>query len=103
MNEAYLQPSRVSTRERFCENKYLLLTVNYFLRKAPSKMFDWVLNPSLFVTFYMKQFESFKLILLAGIILDTYLLHAVPARIEFFLTWHFLTPKTLYFHAVQRG
>ena len=40
----YLELSRTSTAEFFCENSKRLLAVNYFYRKAPSSMFGWVLK-----------------------------------------------------------
>ena len=42
--EAYLEPSQTSTTEVFCENSQRLLDVNYFRKKAPSSMLDWVLH-----------------------------------------------------------
>ena len=36
--------------ERFCKNSLRLLAVDYFCRKAPSYIFDWVLNTPLRVT-----------------------------------------------------
>ena len=59
-------------------------------------MLDWVLNTPLFAIFHMKQFRSLNL-LLAELILDTYILHAAPV-FEFFL-WHFYTSKTFYLHS----
>ena len=34
--EMYLEPSRISTTEHFCENSSRLLAVNYFRKKAQS-------------------------------------------------------------------
>ena len=45
--EAYLEPSRKSTNKLLFENSWQLLTVNYFPKKAPSQMFDSVLNTPL--------------------------------------------------------
>ena len=45
--EANKEPSRTSMMEHFCENSYRPLAVNYSRRKAPSQIFDWVLNRSL--------------------------------------------------------
>ena len=42
VSEVYLEPSQTSTMELFCENSWRLLAVNYFQKKAPSQMFDWV-------------------------------------------------------------
>ena len=36
--------------ERFCKNSLRLLAVDYFYRKAPLQIFDWVLNTPLRVT-----------------------------------------------------
>ena len=48
--EAYLEPGRISTRELFlCENRQLL-AAEHFCIKAPSNMFDWVLNTLLLST-----------------------------------------------------
>ena len=48
--EAYLEPGRISTRELFlCENRQLL-AVEHFCIKAPSNMFDWILNTLLLST-----------------------------------------------------
>ena len=46
-SEAYLEPNQVFTMELFCKNSWELLAVNYFCKKALSKMFDWVLKTSL--------------------------------------------------------
>ena len=35
--EAYLEPGVASAKELFCVN-------NYFCKKTPSQIFDWVLN-----------------------------------------------------------
>ena len=40
--EAYLESSRTSTMELFCEKR--LLVFNYFHKKSLSEIFDWVLN-----------------------------------------------------------
>ena len=40
--ETYLEPSRTSTMEVFCENSWKLLAVNYFHKKAPPLMFGKV-------------------------------------------------------------
>ena len=46
--QVYLEPSRTSTMEPFCEKgAFLLKAVNYFRRKAALQMFDWVLNKPL--------------------------------------------------------
>ena len=45
--EAYLEPSQTSNMNIFCKNNLRPKAVNYFLRKAPLKMFDWVLNTPL--------------------------------------------------------
>ena len=45
--EAYLKPSQTSTMERFFENNDRLSAVNYFYKKVPSQIFDWVLNTPL--------------------------------------------------------
>ena len=44
-SEAYLEPSRTSTMELFQKQ----LTINCFRKKAPSNMFDWVLNTPLYM------------------------------------------------------
>ena len=44
---AYLELSRTSTMELFCENSERPLAINYFRKKAPSQMFDWTLNTPL--------------------------------------------------------
>ena len=49
MSEAYLDPSQTSTIVHLYENSYRLLAVYYFCKKAPSQMFDWVLNTPLYV------------------------------------------------------
>ena len=46
LTEAYLEPSQTSTTDVFCENSQRLLDVNYFRKKAPSSMLDWVLHTS---------------------------------------------------------
>ena len=48
-SETYLEFCQTSMVELFSENIRFLafLTVNYFRIKAPSKMFDWVLNTPL--------------------------------------------------------
>ena len=38
--EAYLEPSPTSMMELFCQNSHGL----FFRKKAPSRIFDWVLN-----------------------------------------------------------
>ena len=43
-SEAYLKPSQ---DERFCGNSQHLKAVNYFRRKAPPWLVDWVLNTPL--------------------------------------------------------
>ena len=42
--ELYLESSRTSMMELFCEKCEQLLVFNYFRTKATSKMFDWALN-----------------------------------------------------------
>ena len=42
--EVCLEPIKTSTTEVFCENSQRLLDVNYFRKKAPSSMLDWVLH-----------------------------------------------------------
>ena len=42
--EAYLETSRISKMEFFCEDGSTFLSVNYFCKNAPLYMFDWVLN-----------------------------------------------------------
>ena len=49
MSEAYLDPSETSTIVYLYENSYWLLAVYYVRKKAPSQMFDWVLNTPLYV------------------------------------------------------
>ena len=44
--KVYLELSRTSMMERFCDNSSQFLAVNYFRKNAPSQMFDWVLNRS---------------------------------------------------------
>ena len=34
--EAYLEPCKKPIKERFCENSYRLLAVNYFPKNSPS-------------------------------------------------------------------
>ena len=43
----YLEPSRTSRVERFCENSQRLVAVNYFCKNAPSWMVNLVLNAPL--------------------------------------------------------
>ena len=43
----YLELSRTSTMELFCEKNYRLLAVNYFRKKSPLHMLDWALNTPL--------------------------------------------------------
>ena len=45
--EGYLEPSRISTMEVFFDNSYQLKGVNYFPKRAASKIFDWALNTPL--------------------------------------------------------
>ena len=54
--ETYLKPSRTPTMELFCENSYRLKAVNYFRKKGPSLMFDWVLNTPLQSHLYLFMF-----------------------------------------------
>ena len=42
-----LEPSRISSTERFCENSYRLLAIDYFRKNGPPWMFDWVLSTPL--------------------------------------------------------
>ena len=46
-SEMYLEPTQKSTMDLFCENIYRLKNVHYFRKKAPSKIFEWVLNTPL--------------------------------------------------------
>ena len=46
-SETYLEPSRTSTMELFCEASERLKAVNYFRKKAPEYVFGWVLNTPL--------------------------------------------------------
>ena len=55
--EVYLEPSRTSAMELLFKNSWQLLTLNYFLKKAPSQMFDWALNTPL-NTYYNNFFFS---------------------------------------------
>ena len=48
--EVYLEPSRTSMMEIFCENNYRLNVVNYFRKKVLSWMFDWVLHTRVHLT-----------------------------------------------------
>ena len=53
--EVYLEPSRTSTMELFDGDSQRFLSVNYFRKKAPSQLSDWVLN------FYqMRSWNSVK-------------------------------------------
>ena len=45
--EIYLEPCRISTMQLFCKNSQQLQDINYIWKKAPSKMFNWVLNTPL--------------------------------------------------------
>ena len=47
LSEPYLELSQISTMELFRKNSLRLLVVNYFRKKAPSQVFDWVLNTPL--------------------------------------------------------
>ena len=49
LSEEYLESSRTSIIKSFCENSYLLLTVNYFCKIASSYMFGWFLITTLSV------------------------------------------------------
>ena len=42
--EAYLERSRTSPMEVFCKNSKRIKAVNYFRKKAPPSMFDWILK-----------------------------------------------------------
>ena len=42
--EKYLEPSRTSMMERFCNNSQQLKDVNYFRKNSPSYLFDQVIN-----------------------------------------------------------
>ena len=42
--EVYLEPSEAFKMELFYGNTQRNLVVNYFGKKLPSKMFDWVIN-----------------------------------------------------------
>ena len=42
--EAYLEPSRTSVMEPFCENSYQFKTFKYFRKEALTYLFEWVLN-----------------------------------------------------------
>ena len=44
MFEAYLEYSQKSMVESFCENSEQLIAINYFYKKAPSQILNWVLN-----------------------------------------------------------
>ena len=50
LETSHLEPSRTLTMELFRENSWRLKAVNYFRKKAPSQMFDWVLNTPLLLT-----------------------------------------------------
>ena len=45
--KVYFEFIRTSTMQLFCDNSYQLLAVNYFCKKNPSQMFEWILNMSL--------------------------------------------------------
>ena len=45
--EIYLEPCQISTMQLFCKNSQQLQDINYIWKKAPSKMFNWVLNTPL--------------------------------------------------------
>ena len=45
--EAYLKPSRTSAMQLFCKNSQQLEAINFFRKKPPSEIFDWVLNTPL--------------------------------------------------------
>ena len=58
---AYLEPSWTSPMELLCENSWHLKTVNSFRNKAPSYIFDWVLNtPHILYWYWMKFFCSYR-------------------------------------------
>ena len=66
--EAYLEPSPASTTEFFCINSLQLLVVNYFRKKAPTQMFDQVLNTLLIPMYLMAPVFSTKMRTLKNLI-----------------------------------
>ena len=55
--EVYLEPSQTFTMELSFENNEQLRAINYYCKKAPSQMFNWVLNMTLVLN--IKNFQSF--------------------------------------------
>ena len=49
-SDEYLESSQTFTMEFFSENSLQLKAVNYFPKKDPSYIFDWVLNTPLVLT-----------------------------------------------------
>ena len=60
-SEAYLEPSRTSLMGFFCENSYRLKAAYDFRKKAPSQMFDWILNTPLELYEKNKEKQAFLL------------------------------------------
>ena len=77
LSEAFLEPSETSTIELFCENSRRFLTINYFRQKVPPQIF---MDPKCASVCFI-LYEAIRKF--AGFILDTYILHALPARKEF--------------------
>ena len=46
-SEVHLEVNRMSTTELFCEYSQRFLVVNYFHKKAPLQILEWVLNTPL--------------------------------------------------------
>ena len=53
----YLEPSRISAMQLFCENRKQRKAVDYFANKAPSQMFDWVLSTSLYLNIRQTNYK----------------------------------------------
>ena len=65
--EVYLEPCQTSTMELFCENSWQLKAV-IFAKKAPSYIFEWVLNTLLQGSSSFLHIETFSVIDVAGVL-----------------------------------
>ena len=62
-SQAYLEHSRTSMMELFCKNSQQLLAINYFCKRTPPQMFDWVLNTPLLFSIFCHHSSTYATIL----------------------------------------
>ena len=62
-SQVYLEQSRTSMMELFCEDSKLLLAINYFCERTPPQMFDWVLNTPLQFSIFCHHSSTYATIL----------------------------------------